>query len=70
VSQRLQDLNLTGAGGLIVLLLGVALAVVLDVPAGPTGWRRASIARWLLLLFTVAVVALAVIASYQRMRPT
>jgi len=47
---------LAAMGGLLVLLAGVACAVVLDLPGGPTGWRRPRPAMWTLLVLTSLIV--------------
>jgi hypothetical protein len=58
---------LATTGGLLVLLAGVACAVVLDVPGGPAGWRRPGPLRWTLLMLTSAIVFLAGYAMWLRL---
>jgi hypothetical protein len=58
---------LAATGGLLVLLAGVACAVVLDLPGGPTGWRRPGPARWTLLVLTGLIVFLAGYATWLRL---
>lgn len=58
---------LAATGGLLVLLAGVACAVVLDLPGGPTGWRRPGLARWTLLLLTGLIVLLAGYGTWLRL---
>jgi hypothetical protein len=58
---------LAAMGGLLVLLAGVACAVVLDLPGGPTGWRRPGPSRWALLALTFLIVLLAGYATWLRL---
>jgi hypothetical protein len=60
---------LAGAGGLILILIASGLAVIADAPVGPTGWRINGPLRKVLLSLTVAVVALAVVATWIRLHP-
>lgn len=61
--------GLTGAAGLGVLVLAAVLAVVLDLPSGPTGWRRPGPARRVLIGVTVVVLLVALLATWQRLMP-
>jgi hypothetical protein len=58
---------LAATGGLLALLVGVACAVVLDLPGGPTGWRRPGPARWTLLVLTGLMMLLAGYATWLRL---
>lgn len=60
---------LTGAGGLVLLLIASGLAVLADAPGGPTGWRHPGPLRKVLLALIVLVVALAVVATWIRLLP-
>jgi hypothetical protein len=58
--------DLTGFGGLVLLLLAIALTVVLDVADGPVGWRRAAAERRYLTGATLLLVLLAAIGTGAR----
>lgn len=62
--------TVVGAAGLALLVLAVVLALALDVPGGPAGWRGGSgRARLVLLATTAAVTLLALAATWLRVRP-
>ena len=58
---------LVATGGLLVLLAGVVCAVVLDLPGGPTGWRRPRPSRWALLVLTGLILLLGCYATWLRL---
>jgi len=62
-------LGLTGTAGLVVLILGVGLALVLDLPGGPAGWRVPGPVRRALIGATAVVTLVAMVATWYRIHP-
>jgi hypothetical protein len=58
--------SLTGAGGLVLLLVAIGLTLGLDLAEGPVGWRHPGPKRWWLAGITTVLVVLAAASTWRR----
>lgn len=58
--------SLTGAGGLVLLLVTIGLTLGLDLAEGPVGWRHPGPKRWGLVAITVVLVIVAAASTWRR----
>jgi hypothetical protein len=58
--------SLTGAAGLVLLLIAIGLTLALDLAGSPVGWRHPGPKRWWLAGLTAVLVIAAAASTWRR----